>query len=71
VLDKEQFFDELKQLYRKKVLPLELSSKYAQFHSAPLAPADFDAKVRSLHFTWMFGCEAMVGEEGRSDLGRR
>ena len=45
VLDKEQFFDELKQLYRKKVLPLELASKYAQFHSAPLNPADFDAKV--------------------------
>ncbi|GAB5032966.1 eh domain-containing protein [Nannochloropsis oceanica] len=44
VLDKEQFFDELKRLYRKKVLPLELASKYAQFHSAPLNPADFEAK---------------------------
>ena len=44
VLDKEQFFDELKHLYRKKVLPLELSSRYAQFHSAPLNPADFEAK---------------------------
>ncbi|TFJ86214.1 hypothetical protein NSK_002422 [Nannochloropsis salina CCMP1776] len=44
VLDKEQFFEELKRLYRKKVLPLELASKYAQFHSAPLNPADFEAK---------------------------
>jgi EH domain-containing protein 3 len=43
-LDKEKFFEELKALYRKKVLPLELSSRYAQFQSAALQPSDFDAK---------------------------
>jgi hypothetical protein len=63
VLDKEQFFDELKRLYRKKVLPLELASKYAQFHSAPLNPADFEAKPMVLLLGTWGGREG--GREGR------
>lgn len=31
-------------MYKKKIRPLELSSKYAHFHSPPLSPSDFDAK---------------------------
>lgn len=33
----------LARLYRKKILPLELSSRYGHFHSPPLSPSDFDA----------------------------
>lgn len=61
VLDKEQFFEELKRLYRKKVLPLELASKYAQFHSAPLNPADFEAKPMVLLLGTGARGEAMRG----------
>lgn len=43
-VDKDVIFEGLKQLYRKKVLPLEVASKYAHFVSAPLGPSDFDAK---------------------------
>lgn len=43
-LDKDIIFDGLKELYRKKVLPLEIASKYANFGSPPLGPSDFDAK---------------------------
>jgi len=42
--NKELIFAGLKRLYRKKILPLELSSKYGHFHSPPLSPSDFDAK---------------------------
>eukprot|EP00903_Cladosiphon_okamuranus_P007583 g7356.t1 len=42
--DKEVIFDGLKKLYRKKILPLEESSRYAHFHSPPMNPADFEAK---------------------------
>ena len=42
--DKDQIFGGLKRLYRKKIRPLELSSKYGHFHSPPLSPSDFDAK---------------------------
>mmetsp|Transcript_2007 Transcript_2007/g.2808 ORF Transcript_2007/g.2808 Transcript_2007/m.2808 type:complete len:734 (+) Transcript_2007:100-2301(+) len=42
--DKELIFDGLKRLYRKRIRPLEISSKYAHFHSPPLGPSDFDAK---------------------------
>ncbi|CAN0294709.1 unnamed protein product [Pylaiella littoralis] len=42
--DKEIIFDGLKKLYRKKILPLEESSRYAHFHSPPMNPADFEAK---------------------------
>jgi len=31
-------------MYKRKILPLELASKYGHFHSAPLSPADFEAK---------------------------
>lgn len=41
--DKEYIMKGLARLYRKKILPLELSSKYGHFHSPPLSPADFDA----------------------------
>jgi EH domain-containing protein 1 len=41
--DKQLILRGLAKLYRKKILPLELSSKYGQFHSPPLSPADFDA----------------------------
>ena len=42
--DKDIIFDGLKKLYRKKVLPLEMSSKYAHFGSPPMSPSDFEAK---------------------------
>ena len=42
--DKDLIFGGLKRLYRKKIRPLELSSKYGHFHSPPLSPSDFDAK---------------------------
>ena len=42
--DKDLIFSGLKRLYRKKIRPLELSSKYGHFHSPPLSPSDFDAK---------------------------
>jgi EH domain-containing protein 1 len=41
--DKEYIMRGLARLYRKKILPLELASRYAQFHSPPLSPSDFDA----------------------------
>jgi EH domain-containing protein 1 len=31
-------------MYFKKILPLELASKYSSFGSPPLEPSDFDAK---------------------------
>ncbi|GMI32934.1 hypothetical protein TrRE_jg241 [Triparma retinervis] len=31
-------------MYKKKIRPLEVSSKYGHFHSPPLGPSDFDAK---------------------------
>ena len=34
----------MKNLYRKKVLPLEIASKYAHFASPPMGPSDFEAK---------------------------
>ncbi len=42
--DKNVIFEGLKQLYIKKVLPLEIASKFASFVSPPLGPSDFDAK---------------------------
>ena len=42
--DKDVIFSALKRLYRKKIRPLELSSKYGHFHSPPLSPSDFDSK---------------------------
>jgi GTPase SAR1 family protein len=42
--DKDLIFNGLKRMYRKKILPLEISSKYGHFHSPPLSPSDFDAK---------------------------
>jgi EH domain-containing protein 1 len=44
VFDKEYFFQELKRLYKRTMLPLELDSRYAHFHSPPLSPDDFDSK---------------------------
>ena len=44
MFDKDFFFRELKGLYRRKMLPLELASKYAHFQSPPLSPADFESK---------------------------
>uniref|UniRef100_A0A7S2VC54 Dynamin-type G domain-containing protein n=1 Tax=Entomoneis paludosa TaxID=265537 RepID=A0A7S2VC54_9STRA len=41
--DKEYILRGLARLYRKKILPLELSSRYGHFHSPPLSPSDFDA----------------------------
>ena len=43
-MDKDIIFEGLKQLYRKKVLPLEMASKYSHFASPPMGPSDFDAK---------------------------
>jgi len=42
--DKDMIFSGLKRMYRKKIMPLEISSRYAHFHSPPLSPSDFDAK---------------------------
>ncbi|GMI25005.1 hypothetical protein TrCOL_g12025 [Triparma columacea] len=42
--DKEVIFTGLKKMYKKKIRPLEVSSKYGHFHSPPLGPSDFDAK---------------------------
>jgi EH domain-containing protein 1 len=41
---KDLIFEGLKDLYRKKVLPLEIASKYGHFASPPMGPSDFDAK---------------------------
>ena len=42
--DKEYILKGLARIYRKKILPYELSSRYAQFHSSPpLSAADFEA----------------------------
>ena len=43
-IDKGYFFRELKKLYKRRMLPLELSMRYGHFASPPLGPADFDAK---------------------------
>jgi EH domain-containing protein 1 len=42
--DKEYFFGELKKLYKRRMLPLELASRFGHFSSVPMGPADFDAK---------------------------
>lgn len=42
--DKDLIFSGLKRMYRKKIMPLEISSKYGHFHSSPLSPSDFEAK---------------------------
>ena len=41
--DKDYILKGLARLYRKKILPLELASRYGHFHSPPLSPSDFDA----------------------------
>jgi GTPase SAR1 family protein len=41
--DKDYILRGLARLYRKKILPLELSSRYGHFHSPPLSPSDFAA----------------------------
>ena len=41
--DKEFILKGLARLYRKKILPLELASRYGHFHSPPLSPSDFEA----------------------------
>jgi len=43
-VDKDLIFEGLKNLYKKKVLPLEIASKYSHFSSPPMGPSDFDAK---------------------------
>lgn len=43
-LDKDLIFEGLKNLYKKKVLPLEVASKYSHFASPPMGPSDFEAK---------------------------
>jgi len=43
-VDKDFIFEGLKKLYQKKVLPLELATKYSHFGSPPLSPSDFEAK---------------------------
>ncbi|MGK3735285.1 MAG: hypothetical protein ACI90V_002125 [Bacillariaceae sp.] len=46
--DKEYILKGLARLYRKKILPLEISSRYGHFHSPPLSPADFVAPPQVL-----------------------
>ena len=43
IFDKEYILKGLAKLYRKKILPLEIASRYGHFHSPPLSPADFVA----------------------------
>ena len=43
-VDKDIIFEGLKKLYMKKIMPLEIASKFSYFQSAPLRPSDFDAK---------------------------
>lgn len=43
-IDKDFIFEGLKTLYKKKVLPLELATKYSHFGSPPMGPSDFEAK---------------------------
>ena len=43
-LDADFFFAELKRMYKRRMLPLELASRFGHFASPPLGPADFDAK---------------------------
>ena len=43
-IDKDYIFEGLKTLYKKKVLPLELATKYSHFGSPPMGPSDFEAK---------------------------
>lgn len=40
--DKEYILRGLARLYKKKILPLEIASKYGHFHSPPLSPSDFE-----------------------------
>jgi len=42
--DKDYFFAELKRMYKRRMLPLELGSRFGHFASPPMGPADFDAK---------------------------
>jgi hypothetical protein len=42
--NKEVVFEGLKKLYRKKVLPLEVASKYTHFGHSAMNPSDLDAK---------------------------
>jgi GTPase SAR1 family protein len=44
VVDKDFIFEGLKKLYKRKVLPLEIASKFSHFQSPPMGPSDFDAK---------------------------
>lgn len=46
--DKEYILKGLAKLYKKKILPLETSSRYGHFHSPPLSPADFVAPPQVL-----------------------
>jgi len=46
--DKEYILKGLARLYKKKILPLEISSRYGHFHSPPLSPADFVAPPQVL-----------------------
>ena len=46
--NKEYILKGLAKLYKKKILPLEISSRYGHFHSPPLSPADFVAPPQVL-----------------------
>ena len=41
--NKDYILKGLARLYQKKILPIELASKYGHFHSPPLSASDFDA----------------------------
>mmetsp|Transcript_20030 Transcript_20030/g.49224 ORF Transcript_20030/g.49224 Transcript_20030/m.49224 type:complete len:568 (+) Transcript_20030:22-1725(+) len=43
IFNKEYILRGLAKLYKKKILPLELSSGFGHFHSPPLSPSDFVA----------------------------
>merc|ERR1711937_179034 len=41
--NKDYILQGLARLYKKKILPLEIESRYGHFHSPPLSPSDFVA----------------------------
>lgn len=66
--DKEYILKGLARIYRKKILPLEIASRYGHFHSPPLSPADFIAppmvlllgQYRYVHIMFEHDCATFV-----------
>lgn len=61
--NKEYILKGLARLYKKKILPLELSSRYGHFHSPPLSPSDFVAPPMVLLLGQYRYVETITGRE--------